>query len=516
MVCWMSDKPLRRAGRYAIKHTTRSARAIVEDLRYRIDVNTLHRDEYGRRAGPQPDRPRAPAHQHAAAGRRVPPQPHHRLVHPHRRGHQRHRRRRHDRRRRGRDAASTRRSGPYGRASARRLGASDRRTAPLRSAAHTERGSARRIDGAGMLEREGRRRAAAAALLVRRSTIGGVPVRLRSGARERDSPTTSTAAEHARDDLRLQAPGPGPAALHPARRRRRGKSRGVPAESPTSAQRPAAAASRSGQRLHARLRPRADRASVAQPDRAGCRAPRRGRRSAARLIASELSSRPSRTYIASLHPVDADPRHAVDHSAWRNGRAEPFQAIMPRAGPPCSSTSTADAGSCAATAATRGARSPRVDAQCRPPSRTRRARPALQSRRGSARTRRYRVDYDDTTALAAAATTATATHDERVHPPLAHDRASCTACLRRTATRAYPEPPVGRSCDVAFEPPLAPEPERRARAGTRARARRRNAHDARTASCTADPPPPPPSPNRSPSSCSTSATTASTTRASPA
>ncbi len=30
---------------YAIKHTTRSARSIVEEVRYRIDVNTLHRDE---------------------------------------------------------------------------------------------------------------------------------------------------------------------------------------------------------------------------------------------------------------------------------------------------------------------------------------------------------------------------------------------------------------------------------------------------------------------------------------
>jgi bifunctional enzyme CysN/CysC len=45
MVCWLSDKPLEQRGRYAIQHTTRSARAIVDDLRYRIDVNTLHRDE---------------------------------------------------------------------------------------------------------------------------------------------------------------------------------------------------------------------------------------------------------------------------------------------------------------------------------------------------------------------------------------------------------------------------------------------------------------------------------------
>jgi bifunctional enzyme CysN/CysC len=45
MVCWMSERPLRAAGRYRIKHTTRMALAKVDELRYRIDVNTLHRDE---------------------------------------------------------------------------------------------------------------------------------------------------------------------------------------------------------------------------------------------------------------------------------------------------------------------------------------------------------------------------------------------------------------------------------------------------------------------------------------
>jgi bifunctional enzyme CysN/CysC len=44
-ICWMSERPLREGARYAIKHTTRSARAVVRRLRYRIDVNTLHRDQ---------------------------------------------------------------------------------------------------------------------------------------------------------------------------------------------------------------------------------------------------------------------------------------------------------------------------------------------------------------------------------------------------------------------------------------------------------------------------------------
>jgi bifunctional enzyme CysN/CysC len=45
MVCWMSERPLLPRGRYRIKHTARTALAKVDEVRYRIDVNTLHRDE---------------------------------------------------------------------------------------------------------------------------------------------------------------------------------------------------------------------------------------------------------------------------------------------------------------------------------------------------------------------------------------------------------------------------------------------------------------------------------------
>ncbi|WP_205789453.1 sulfate adenylyltransferase subunit 1 [Micromonospora sp. HM134] len=46
MVCWMDEtRPLEIGGRYVVKHTTRSARAIVRELHYRLDINTLHRDE---------------------------------------------------------------------------------------------------------------------------------------------------------------------------------------------------------------------------------------------------------------------------------------------------------------------------------------------------------------------------------------------------------------------------------------------------------------------------------------
>jgi sulfate adenylyltransferase subunit 1 len=46
MVCWMvGDKQLTPRSRLVVKHTTRTVKAIVRDLHYRIDVNTLHRDE---------------------------------------------------------------------------------------------------------------------------------------------------------------------------------------------------------------------------------------------------------------------------------------------------------------------------------------------------------------------------------------------------------------------------------------------------------------------------------------
>jgi sulfate adenylyltransferase large subunit len=44
MVCWMTNAPLRARHKLAIKHTTRTGRAMVKDLQYRLDVNTLHRD----------------------------------------------------------------------------------------------------------------------------------------------------------------------------------------------------------------------------------------------------------------------------------------------------------------------------------------------------------------------------------------------------------------------------------------------------------------------------------------
>lgn len=41
MMCWMSEKPMRLNGKYALKHTTADARCLIKDVKYKVDVNTL-------------------------------------------------------------------------------------------------------------------------------------------------------------------------------------------------------------------------------------------------------------------------------------------------------------------------------------------------------------------------------------------------------------------------------------------------------------------------------------------
>ncbi len=46
MVCWLTEaSALAPRTKLTIKHTTRTAKALVKDLQYRLDINTLHRDE---------------------------------------------------------------------------------------------------------------------------------------------------------------------------------------------------------------------------------------------------------------------------------------------------------------------------------------------------------------------------------------------------------------------------------------------------------------------------------------
>ena len=44
MLVWFdSDNPLREKGKYAVMHTTQDVRCIVKEIRYKLDINTLHR-----------------------------------------------------------------------------------------------------------------------------------------------------------------------------------------------------------------------------------------------------------------------------------------------------------------------------------------------------------------------------------------------------------------------------------------------------------------------------------------
>lgn len=45
MVCWMEEEPLRVGQMYAIKHTTRTVRALVKEVQYELNINTLHRSQ---------------------------------------------------------------------------------------------------------------------------------------------------------------------------------------------------------------------------------------------------------------------------------------------------------------------------------------------------------------------------------------------------------------------------------------------------------------------------------------
>ena len=45
MVCWFNERPLQVRGKYTLLHTSQEARCIIKEIRYKLDINTLHRDE---------------------------------------------------------------------------------------------------------------------------------------------------------------------------------------------------------------------------------------------------------------------------------------------------------------------------------------------------------------------------------------------------------------------------------------------------------------------------------------
>lgn len=51
MVCWLNEKPLQANGKYILKHTGKECRCIVKEVRYKININTLHRIEDDKNIG---------------------------------------------------------------------------------------------------------------------------------------------------------------------------------------------------------------------------------------------------------------------------------------------------------------------------------------------------------------------------------------------------------------------------------------------------------------------------------
>ena len=97
MVCWMSaDRPLAPRSRLIVKHTTRTVKGIVTDLQYRIDVNTLHRDETAPQLGLNEIGRVQDAADPAGVRRPVRAEPDDRRHDPHRRGDQHYGRHRDD------------------------------------------------------------------------------------------------------------------------------------------------------------------------------------------------------------------------------------------------------------------------------------------------------------------------------------------------------------------------------------------------------------------------------------
>jgi len=47
MLCWFSEKPLQKGGRYLLQHTTRTTQAVVKEVHYKLNINTLDKETDG-------------------------------------------------------------------------------------------------------------------------------------------------------------------------------------------------------------------------------------------------------------------------------------------------------------------------------------------------------------------------------------------------------------------------------------------------------------------------------------
>lgn len=51
MVTWLNARPLQEGQKYTIKHTTKEARCLIKSVRYKVDINSLHRLEQDKNIG---------------------------------------------------------------------------------------------------------------------------------------------------------------------------------------------------------------------------------------------------------------------------------------------------------------------------------------------------------------------------------------------------------------------------------------------------------------------------------
>ena len=51
MVCWMNEKKMIPKGKYGIKHTSKDARCVIKEVKYKLNINNLHRVEDDKEIG---------------------------------------------------------------------------------------------------------------------------------------------------------------------------------------------------------------------------------------------------------------------------------------------------------------------------------------------------------------------------------------------------------------------------------------------------------------------------------
>ncbi|MEN9975479.1 MAG: sulfate adenylyltransferase subunit CysN, partial [Verrucomicrobiota bacterium] len=45
MICWFSPRPMLRSTKWIVRHTMRETQAIIKEVKYHVDINTLHKIE---------------------------------------------------------------------------------------------------------------------------------------------------------------------------------------------------------------------------------------------------------------------------------------------------------------------------------------------------------------------------------------------------------------------------------------------------------------------------------------